>query len=63
MENQRLTLPEYHARPNFGKSGKQIQVNANMFQARFKKQGMAIQRVSSSGKSILMQHSRVEVKS
>jgi hypothetical protein len=40
---------EYHNRPNYGKAGKQIQVHANMYQARFKKQGLTIQSVCKCG--------------
>lgn len=40
-----LTRSEYQPRPGYGKAGKVIKVEANMFQARFKKQGAIIQYV------------------
>jgi hypothetical protein len=38
-----LTGSDYHPRPGYGKVGKVIKVEANMFQTRFKKAGTTIQ--------------------
>ncbi|KAI9636400.1 eukaryotic translation initiation factor 2C 2 [Dioszegia hungarica] len=38
-----LSTDDYHPRPGYGKVGKVIRVEANMFQARFKNQGTTVQ--------------------